>query len=77
VDESRCRTRKHLANDSSVSSWFSSFLPPPNLLEVVQQARSSHNPRETCPRWAERPAAEMDKTPISTVTSTRKWEKIC
>jgi hypothetical protein len=33
------------------------FLHFPNLLEVVQRARPSYNPRGTCPRWAERPAA--------------------
>jgi hypothetical protein len=34
---------------------FSSSLP--NLLEVVQRAHPSFNPKGTCPRWAESPAA--------------------
>jgi hypothetical protein len=34
---------------------FSSSLS--NLLEVVQRARPSFNPKGTCPRWAESPAA--------------------
>jgi hypothetical protein len=36
----------------------------PNLLEVVQWARPSYNPRGTCPRWAESAAApRLDNTP--------------
>jgi hypothetical protein len=34
---------------------FSSSLP--NLLEIVQRARPSFNPKGTCPRWARSPAA--------------------
>jgi hypothetical protein len=41
-------------------SAFAFFLSLPNLHEVVQRARPSFNPRGTCPRWADSPAAPSE-----------------
>jgi hypothetical protein len=42
------------------SPLFSSLLSLPNLHEVVQRARPSYNPRGTCPRLADSPAAPSE-----------------
>jgi hypothetical protein len=56
-----CRTRTHLQMlIRDFSCFFLTFLfnsSLPNLLEVVQRARPSFNPKGTCLRWAESPAA--------------------
>jgi hypothetical protein len=52
------------------------FLPHPNLLEVLQRARPSYNPRETFPRWADSPSAQSEtKLCTKQFQSTRKVEK--
>jgi hypothetical protein len=59
------------------SGFFKFFSSHPNLLAVVQRARPSLNPRGTCPRWAESPAAPS-KTKLCTqqFQSTNEGENI-
>jgi hypothetical protein len=52
---------------------FSSSLP--NLFEVVQRARPSFNPKGTCPRWAESPAAPGGAKPIYPISKTN-WSHV-
>jgi hypothetical protein len=65
VKVSVARTLLH--SGASLAVIFSGFLPLffsllslPNLHEVVQRARPSYNPRGTCPRWADSPAAPSE-----------------
>jgi hypothetical protein len=63
---SRCRTL--LPHSHALANAYLGFFPCffltcfffsllPNLLKVMQRARPSFNPKGTCPRWAESPAA--------------------
>jgi hypothetical protein len=51
-----------------LSLAFSSF-PVPNLHEVVQRARPSYNPRETCSCWSKTQPRRVKASPHSTVSS--------
>jgi hypothetical protein len=62
VDLVKLKSILFLHTRSIYHSFYHFFGPPissffPDLREVVQRARPSHNPRGTCPRWADTPAA--------------------
>jgi hypothetical protein len=54
-----------IALANALKSFFRIFLPSslPNLLEVVQRARPSYNPRGTCPCWSEHQPRWVGQSP--------------
>jgi hypothetical protein len=56
-EETRTRTRKCMVFFSLLGVFLAPLFFHLDLHEVVQRARLSYNPRGTCPRWADTPAA--------------------